>query len=91
MDNLKDTPSTKSMKGTFAAILEEEELLTTKQTARLMRVSLRVLRYWTAQKTIPYIRIGRMIRFRKRDVLEFIDMHIVGGTARDRNSSPHCE
>lgn len=45
------------------------ELLTEKQVARLLRVSLASVRRWRQRKTGPtYIKVGACVRYRREDV-----------------------
>jgi excisionase family DNA binding protein len=43
-------------------------LLTAEDLARLLRVSLRTIRTLTSRRSIPFLRIGKSIRFRPADV-----------------------
>jgi excisionase family DNA binding protein len=46
-----------------------EALMTEQELAEYVRVSLRTVRKWRAEGTgPPYLRAGRQIRYRKRDV-----------------------
>lgn len=46
---------------------ERQELLTARQTAKLLRISERTLWSLTNAKRIPHLRIGRALRFDLRD------------------------
>jgi excisionase family DNA binding protein len=39
-----------------------------KQTARLLQITDRTLSYWMQKRMIPYVRIGRTVRFRRSDL-----------------------
>lgn len=57
-----------------------EELLTERETAALLRLkNHRTLSVWrcTGRHALPYVKYGRMVRYRKKDVLAFIDSHTV--------------
>jgi excisionase family DNA binding protein len=43
-------------------------LLTTDDLCAYLQVSKRTVRYWTALKRIPHLKIGRSTRFRLADV-----------------------
>ena len=45
-------------------------LLTAKQLAEQLQVSERTVATWIAQKTIPFHRVGRLVRFDLQEVLE---------------------
>jgi len=49
-----------------------EELLTIKQAAELMHVKVWTLRAWVSQKRIPYVKLGRLVRFDPKAINEFI-------------------
>jgi excisionase family DNA binding protein len=51
------------------------ELLTTKETARLMRVHPHTLEVWRSTgryPELPHVRIGRAVRYRLSDVMQFL-------------------
>jgi hypothetical protein len=53
---------------------EQEELLTGKEYARLRRCSLRTVeRERGTGQGCKYIKLGRIVRYRRRDVLDFIE------------------
>ena len=45
-----------------------ETVLTKKQIAEKLNVSVRVIGYWMKAKTIPYFKIGGMVRFDEAEV-----------------------
>jgi excisionase family DNA binding protein len=55
-----------------------DELLTTKQAANFLGIKENTLSIWRSQKGkdrryyIPYIRIGRKIRYNKSDLISFL-------------------
>jgi excisionase family DNA binding protein len=48
------------------------ELLTVKETATLLRVSVGTIRSWVLNRKITYCKIGALVRFRSTDLDEFI-------------------
>jgi|ERR1700723_2319231 len=48
------------------------ELLTVKETATLLRVSVGTIRSWVLTRKITYCKIGALVRFRRSDMDEFI-------------------
>nr|WP_276609141.1 helix-turn-helix domain-containing protein [Bifidobacterium pseudocatenulatum] len=48
--------------------------MTAQQVARLLGVSTETLRKWRAKrKCLPYVRVGRHIRYRAADVAAFVE------------------
>lgn len=61
------------------------ELLTPKDVSEILRVSVATLANWRSTKRydLPYIKLGKVIRYRIEDVQDFIDLHMKG----NKNSS----
>lgn len=56
--------------------LLSDELLTPEETAALLKVTVRTLRYWREQGTGPqYVRVGRRVRYRRRDLDAWLRQH----------------
>ena len=59
----------------------EQALLTPKQTAAALSVSVRTLAYWTARRPrrrkprLGFVKLGKATRFVAADVLQFIEKH----------------
>jgi hypothetical protein len=56
----------------------DEKLWDKKQTAGHARFSLRKLDYLIQAGLIPYVKIGKHVRFIPRDVREFVRSHRIG-------------
>jgi excisionase family DNA binding protein len=58
---------------------DPQELLTTQETAKLLKISYATLMTWRSAKRYPlrYARIGRRIRYRRADVEAFISNRTV--------------
>ena len=56
---------------------KNEELLISKEAARYLRVEKGTLAVWRSTKRyeLPYIRMGRLIRYRVSDLEEFIEKY----------------
>jgi excisionase family DNA binding protein len=54
--------------------VQESELLTTKEAARVLHCSAGTLAFWRweGELDLPYVRIGRAIRYHRQDLEEFI-------------------
>lgn len=60
--------------GRMGVGMEVPELMTVQQVARLLGVSTETLRKWRAKrKCLPYVRVGRHIRYRAADVAAFVE------------------
>ena len=59
------------------------ELLTAEEAARLLRVKVQTLAAWryTARYPLRWIRCGRSVRYRRSDVLEFLNKQTVTPSA----------
>jgi excisionase family DNA binding protein len=49
-------------------ILKEKQLLDTKEAAQYLGISRNTLYEWVIQNKIPYIKVGRLVKFRKEDL-----------------------
>lgn len=61
---------------------ELDDILTTEEAARLLKVSARTLERWRLRRRIPYVEYPRQgawapIRFRRADILEWLRQHLV--------------
>lgn len=53
-----------------------DDLLLPKQTAQILRVTTGTLSVWrsTGRYPLKYVKVGRWVLYRYRDILEFIDL-----------------
>lgn len=51
----------------------EEQLLPVRAVAELLHVKESTIRKWVAQLEIPHMRLGKTIRFRKTEVLQWLE------------------
>jgi excisionase family DNA binding protein len=58
--------------------LEKNRLLTTEETAAYIGVEVQTLAVWRCKHRygLKFVRVGRLIRYREADVIEFIDRHL---------------
>lgn len=62
---------------------EPDALLPEVDAADFLRLSVRTLQSWRAKGTGPaFIRAGRAIRYRRRDLVAWIEANVVGGPHR---------
>ena len=53
-------------------------LMTVEETAAYLRLAPWTIRHWVCQKKIPYVRLGRSVRFRRKDMERFIAQNLHG-------------
>ena len=51
-----------------------EEFLTIKEAAEFLKVSLVSIHNWKREKNLPFYRLGRSIRFLKKDLIAFAEV-----------------
>lgn len=49
-----------------------DRLLTVQQVAELLQVKLSTIYKWTHEGSIPHLKLGRLVRFREDDILEWL-------------------
>lgn len=52
---------------------DDDELLTVHQAAKFLKVSLVSIHNWKREKNLKFHRLGRSIRFKKKDLIEFME------------------
>jgi excisionase family DNA binding protein len=52
------------------------ELLTLKEGADQLRLSIHTVRAWIFQKRIPFVRLGRRVLLRREDLEEFVTKNL---------------
>ncbi len=61
--------------------VESDALLAEAQAARLLNLSVRTLQAWRTKRCGPaFVRAGRAIRYRKRDLYAWMDANTVSST-----------
>jgi excisionase family DNA binding protein len=53
-------------------ITKQKELLNTKETAEFLGISKNTLYEWIVQKKIPYFKIGRLVKFKREDLEDWL-------------------
>lgn len=59
---------------------EASVLLTVEETAAYLRLAPWTIRHWVCQKKIPYVRLGRSVRFRLKDMERLVTQNLHGRT-----------
>lgn len=61
----------------------EKRLLSRKEAAKYLGLSKSTLKFWAskARNDLPFVRIGRLAKYRLEDLDAFITRHTVGGEA----------
>jgi len=59
---------------------QDDVLLTTKEAARLLGIKENTLAIWRNQQryNIPYIKVGRTIRYKRKDIIDFLRRQTLG-------------
>jgi excisionase family DNA binding protein len=65
---------------------DNNALMTVEETAAYLRLAPWTIRHWVCQKKIPYVRLGRSVRFRRKDMERFVAQNLHGRIA-GRNGS----
>ena len=52
-----------------------EKLLTAKQVGELLEVKVSTVYDWVYRGVIPYVKLGRLIRFKKPEIFRWVDSH----------------
>ncbi len=63
--------------------LDIEPLTDTNSAAQYLKIPAKTLSKWrsTGYANIPYIKIGRKIRYRPSDLRAYVERHMIGGAA----------
>jgi len=48
-------------------------LLTPEEISKILNVKLSTIYKWTHMGTIPFIKIGKLIRFKEEDIMEWVE------------------
>ncbi len=54
-----------------------EKLLTARQVSDLLEVKISTVYDWVHRGMIPYVKLGRLIRFKKAEVFQWINLHTI--------------
>jgi excisionase family DNA binding protein len=68
-----------------------EKLLTAKQVADLLEVQVSTVYDWVYRKRIPYVKLGRLIRFKKTELFRWVDSRQIrphGASPKKKARSP---
>ena len=70
---------------------QDDPILLPKQTAELLGIEESTLATWRCKQRYPlrYIKLGKLIRYKKSDVLAFIDSCARAATARGNSDAPN--
>lgn len=60
-----------------------EKLITARQVSDLLEVKTDTVYEWVHRGLIPYVKLGRLVRFKKIDIFHWVDVH----TVRSKSSS----
>lgn len=54
-----------------------ERLLTAKQVSELLEVKRATIYDWVWRGVIPYVKLGRLLRFKKPEIFRWVDSHTI--------------
>ncbi|MBU0984036.1 MAG: helix-turn-helix domain-containing protein [candidate division Zixibacteria bacterium] len=61
-----------------------EKLMTPEEVVEWLGIKLSTLYAWTHQKAIPHVKLGNLLRFRKNDILKWLESRSVKGRKTTR-------
>ena len=64
-----------------------EKLLTAKQVSELLEVKLSTIYDWVYRGLIPYVKLGRLIRFKKAELFRWVDAHEIRPKAASKKAA----
>lgn len=69
------------MKQTFSTLTTEDRLLTRKEAAALLGTTVDTLAVWacTHRYNLPFVKIGRLVKYKLSDLTAFIERRTVRG------------
>jgi len=59
----------------------DDVLATTEEAATLIKINAATLQKWrsTGENNIPFVKIGRSVRYRVTDLRDYVERHVKGG------------
>lgn len=54
-------------------MINDIEIITLPETAKILRVSQVTMRKWVRQGRLPHLKLGSRVMLRKKDILDFIE------------------
>lgn len=58
-------------------VKQDIETLGWEEGARILGCTPKTLRVWVSKRKVPYIKVGRLTRFRRSDLKEYLDRNTV--------------
>lgn len=59
-----------------------EKLINVKQVSELLEVHVSTVYDWVNRGSIPYVKLGRLVRFKKAEIFRWIDSHEIRPKSR---------
>ena len=63
-----------------------EKLLTARQVSDLLEVKVETVYDWVSRGAIPYVKLGRLLRFKKAEIFHWVDLHTIRPQAASRKT-----
>lgn len=59
----------------------DDVLATPDEAAKLIKINASTLQKWrsTGENAIPFVKIGRSVRYRVTDLRDYVERHVMGG------------
>lgn len=54
-----------------------EKLLTAKRVSDLLEIKVSTVYDWVGRGVIPYVKIGRLLRFKKAEIFRWVESHTI--------------
>ena len=67
---------------------DSNTLMTVDEAAAYLRLASWTLRHWVCKKKIPFVRLGRSVRFRRKDLERFVAQNLHGKLEDSRSAKP---
>lgn len=64
-----------------------EKLLTAKQVSELLEVKVSTVYDWVSRGLIPYVKLRRLVRFKKNEIFRWVDARTIRPKASTRKKS----
>jgi excisionase family DNA binding protein len=84
---VKDDQPCRSLQDSPSEHPDNVQLLNVTEAAHFLAVSPSTLYGWVWQRTIPFVKLGRALRFHKADLVEYVDRNKVHPRPAYRSAS----
>ena len=57
--------------------VQAQNIIGTEEAAHYLRCTEGTLRVWVSKRKVPHLKVGRLVRFRRKDLDKWLDDHLV--------------